>query len=269
MAADGWNADGNAYFGTGFLDAAITCYTEAIDLCPEVAVYWVNRGLCHLKLMDWAKVEEDSRMALELDNTSVKGHYLLGHALLEKKDCAPAVKEFEKAFNLLKSSNSVDEMAEDIRQALAKAKYLHWEKQSTERVSKLRSLSETCGNALLDHQFASTTLLEGSSRTTNDHSEQLKLLSQVFTKAILDDTPGEVPDYLCCAISFEIFTDPVITPSGITYERGILLEHLRQGNSFDPVTRAPLEEHQLVPNLAIKKAVQAYLKEHGWVYKSN
>ena len=29
----------------------------------------------------------------------------------------------------------------------------------------------------------------------------------------------EVPDYLCGKISFEIMKDPVITPSGVTYER--------------------------------------------------
>lgn len=28
----------------------------------------------------------------------------------------------------------------------------------------------------------------------------------------------DVPDYLCGKISFEILNDPVITPSGITYE---------------------------------------------------
>jgi STIP1 family protein 1 len=46
----------------------------------------------------------------------------------------------EQALNLLKSSNSVDKMAEDIWQVLAKAKYLHWEKHSTERVWKMQSL---------------------------------------------------------------------------------------------------------------------------------
>jgi STIP1 family protein 1 len=78
-----------------------------------------------------------------------------------------------------------------------------------------------------------------------------------------------VPDYLCCQITFEIFRDPVITPSGVTYERAVLLEHLDKVGNFDPVTREPLKEHQLVPNLAINEAVQAYLKEHSWAYRLN
>ena len=37
----------------------------------------------------------------------------------------------------------------------------------------------------------------------------------------------EVPDYLCGKISFEIMKDPVITPSGITYDRKDIEEHLQ------------------------------------------
>uniref|UniRef100_A0ACD5ZN68 Uncharacterized protein n=1 Tax=Avena sativa TaxID=4498 RepID=A0ACD5ZN68_AVESA len=262
-------AEGNACFRKDRLGAAIDCYTEAIALCPDVAVYWMNRALCHFRRKDWARVEEDSRRALALDGALFKGHYLLGCALLEKEECALAAKELEKALNLVKSSNSTDKMAEDIWQVLAKAKYLHWEKHSTERVWKMQSLREACENALQEHHFLSGTLSEDSDRTTNEYSEQCKLLSEVFTKAVHDDTPGDVPDYLCCQITFEIFRDPVITPSGVTYERGILLEHLRKVGNFDPVTREPLKEHQLVPNLAIKEAVQAYLKDHSWAYKSN
>ena len=32
---------------------------------------------------------------------------------------------------------------------------------------------------------------------------------------------------MCCKISFEIMRDPVITPSGITYERKDIEEHLQ------------------------------------------
>ncbi|KAF8725587.1 hypothetical protein HU200_020124 [Digitaria exilis] len=258
--------EGNACFKKARLGAAIDCYTEAIALCPDVPVYWINRALCHFRRKDWATVEEDSRRALALDNTLVKGHYLLGCSLLEKEEFSLAIKEFEKAMNLLKSTKSEDKMTEDIWQVLAKAKYLDWEKHSIERVWRIQSLKEACESALQEHHFLSGTLVDGSS---NEYSEQIKLLSDVFSKATLADTPADVPNYLCCQITFEIFRDPVITPSGVTYERAVLLEHLDKVGNFDPVTREPLKEHQLVPNLAIKEAVQAYLKEHCWAYKLN
>ena len=42
----------------------------------------------------------------------------------------------------------------------------------------------------------------------------------------------EVPDYLCGKISFEIMKDPVITPSGITYDRKDIEEHLQVSNKL-------------------------------------
>jgi len=37
----------------------------------------------------------------------------------------------------------------------------------------------------------------------------------------------DVPDCLCGKISFELMKDPVITPSGITYDKRDILEHLQ------------------------------------------
>lgn len=37
----------------------------------------------------------------------------------------------------------------------------------------------------------------------------------------------DIPDYLCGKISFELLREPVITPSGITYEKKDIIEHLQ------------------------------------------
>jgi len=37
----------------------------------------------------------------------------------------------------------------------------------------------------------------------------------------------DVPDVLCGKISFELMRDPVITPSGVTYDRKDIDEHLQ------------------------------------------
>ena len=43
----------------------------------------------------------------------------------------------------------------------------------------------------------------------------------------------EVPDYLCGKISFELMREPVITPSGITYDRKDIEEHLQVNNQMN------------------------------------
>lgn len=78
----------------------------------------------------------------------------------------------------------------------------------------------------------------------------------------------DVPDYLCGKISFEVMRDPVITPSGITYDRKDIEEHLQRVGHFDPITRQPLKSNQLIPNLAIKEVVDIFLSENEWAVYS-
>ncbi|KAK2996171.1 hypothetical protein RJ639_029478 [Escallonia herrerae] len=72
IQAEQLRQDGNNYFKKDRFGAAIDAYTEAITLCPTVAVYWSNRALCHLRRNEWTKVEEDCRRAIQLDHSSVK-----------------------------------------------------------------------------------------------------------------------------------------------------------------------------------------------------
>ena len=45
-----------------------------------------------------------------------------------------------------------------------------------------------------------------------------------------------VPDHMIDAITFEVMHDPVITPSGQSYERVGLLKHIK-ATGVDPLTR--------------------------------
>ncbi|KAL5704782.1 RING-type E3 ubiquitin transferase [Ranunculus cassubicifolius] len=260
--------NGNLYFKKDRLGAAIDAYTEAITLCPTIPVYWTNRALCHLKRNDWIRVEEDCTRAILLDNNSVKGHYMMGLALLQRKEYAKGVKQLERALDLGRGANPKSYMVEEIWQELAKAKYLEWEQASNDRTWKLQTLKEECEKALEVQYLIDSTSQSGiTEKNLSVYKDQLEALGDVFKKAKENDVPSEVPDYLCCKITLDIFRDPVITPSGVTYERAVLLDHLHKVGNFDPITRERLEEHQLAPNLAIKEAVQAFLRDHGWAYK--
>ncbi|XP_030935540.1 E3 ubiquitin-protein ligase CHIP isoform X1 [Quercus lobata] len=265
--------DGNSYFKKDRIGAAIDAYTEAITLCPNVPVYLTNRALCHRKRKDWLKVEEDCRKAILLDNSCVKAHYLLGLALLQRQEYVKGVKELQKALDLGRGANPKSYMVEEIWQELAKAKYLEWENASTSRSWELQSLKEACETALKEKHIRDIYQMEGfldeSDKSLTSHLEHLETLRRVFREAAEADCASEVPDYLCCKITLDIFRDPVITPSGVTYERAMILDHLEKVGKFDPVTREPLDQSQLIPNLAIKEAVQAFLDEHGWAYKTD
>jgi len=67
---------------------------------------------------------------------------------------------------------------------------------------------------------------------------------------------------LICPITQEKFTDPVITPSGVTFERRAIVEWLRLHDT-DPVTRQPLRVSQLVPNRAMRDLIDAESKSQS------
>lgn len=72
-----------------------------------------------------------------------------------------------------------------------------------------------------------------------------------------------VPDYLIDGITFEIMHDPVVTPSGVSYERISILKHLK-ASAFDPLTRKPLRPEHLIPNVALQNASAEFLERNGW-----
>ncbi|CAN8260159.1 unnamed protein product [Cochlearia groenlandica] len=260
--------DGNSYFKKERFGAAIDAYTEAITLSPKVTVYWTNRALCHMKRKDWIRVEEDCRVAILLNNNSVKANYMLGLALLQRKEYADGVKVLQRALDLGRGANPTGYMVEEIFEELAKAKYMEWELASARRSWELNSLKLTCEAALNQQRALEMSQTEESSEEAYHlHTERLKGLDLVFEKAAEDDKPTEVPGYLCCNITLEIFRDPVISPSGVTYERAAILEHIKKVGNFDPITREKLDPSKLVQNLAIKEAVAAYLDKHAWAYK--
>ncbi|XP_064448317.1 E3 ubiquitin-protein ligase CHIP isoform X3 [Mirounga angustirostris] len=97
------------------------------------------------------------------------------------------------------------------------------------------------------------------------HDKYLADMDELFSQVDEKRKKRDIPDYLCGKISFELMREPCITPSGITYDRKDIEEHLQRVGHFDPVTRSPLTQEQLIPNLAMKEVIDAFISENGWV----
>lgn len=61
---------------------------------------------------------------------------------------------------------------------------------------------------------------------------------------------------LCCPITLDLMLDPVVDPEGNSYERNAILAHLAH-SSESPLTRNPLAATDLVPNRALRSAIEA------------
>lgn len=271
---------GNALFQQQKYRPAIEAYTEAICLAPN-PVYFTNRALCYLKLNESDKVIDDCDAALRLDGNSVKANYFKGLALKEQKALSRALVSMEKALdicNMQRGQPTVNaSFVNDIRQTIKETKRLRADLKLEGKIAYFSDMRSDFNELMTDHLAASKQLVtdnpalpedEKQSRLAvldTEHSERVERWETFFQKiSPTRATSLDVPDFLCCKISMDICSDPAVGPAGITYDRGVIEEYLRMGNSQDPVTRTPLTVDQLYPNLALRAAIDSYYDANPW-----
>lgn len=91
-------------------------------------------------------------------------------------------------------------------------------------------------------------------------AELNKLPSSLTGKEIIEDE--DPPEHLSCPITLEIFKEPYIVSSGQTYEKDLILSHIKKNGNVDPLTRAKIANGTLLPNRALQQACQAWSKQH-------
>lgn len=72
-----------------------------------------------------------------------------------------------------------------------------------------------------------------------------------------DTAKSEYPINFVCPITMEVMINPVVAPSGFSYEKEEI-EKWVEDNHVDPLTRQPLEVTQLYDNRNLKEAIDYY-----------
>lgn len=264
MSANDFKLKGNKYYAAKNFAEAVTCYTKAIELNPNIAAFYTNRALCNINLRQWQLVCQDCRLAIELEPNQVKGHFYLGHALVEMRQFDEAIACLSKANDL--STNLKQSHGDDIQVMLRlakKRKLLAAEEAEMRSLDELRQLLE---RLIVEKKSSEITGLTGTQlEEKNNHYDSLQeKLEELFKKSENSRKNRDIPDVLCGKISFELVREPVITPSGITYDRKDIEQHLQRVGHFDPITRQSLTSDQLIPNCAMKEVIDKYLEDNPW-----
>ena len=74
-----------------------------------------------------------------------------------------------------------------------------------------------------------------------------------------------VPPHFQCPVSMELMMDPVMVSTGHTYDRHCIQRWLEQGHKTCPVTGARLRHNELIPNFALRSAIQEWAAANGRV----
>lgn len=247
--AEEYRVLGNESFKRGYLESAINYYTKAIECHPDNHEYYTNRALCYKRQEKWETVESDVRQALNLEENSVKAHYLLGQALVHLGNVDEGLKKLKKAKCL--SEHYKVPYSDEIDSEILKVKKELWLEEDAKFMEALHSFHSYV-QSLIETQEA-----EGR-ETSESCAERIKQL-ETITNAVMSSKDRNIPSYLCCKISMCIMKDPVISSSGLTYERELLEMHIRSNGEFDPITREPCKLSDLTPNYYIKEAVEFFL----------
>ncbi|GAB6025943.1 STIP1 y and U box-containing protein 1 [Chamberlinius hualienensis] len=273
MSAHDLKEQGNRLFCARKYEDAIACYSKAIQIKnPTVPTYLTNRALCYLKLKQWELACQDCKRALDMDSSMVKGHFFLGQSLMEMDCCDEAIVHLQRASDLAKEQKL--NFGDDIALQLRLAKKKRWNILEEKRISQEIELQTYLNKLIIEDRDRKIEEIKNSRPYSEWNDAITKLeescdhhigeLNALFAKIDDKRKKRDVPDYLCGRISFELMREPVITPSGITYDKKDIEEHLQRVGHFDPVTRTDLTFDQLIPNLAMKEVVDSFLAENEW-----
>ena len=267
--AEALKAQGNSLYGRGDAAGAEAAYTRAIEVvglqppAPLVSLLSVlhsNRALSRKACGDWEGTEADASAACSLDRMNAKAAYLLGLALSRRGEHAAAVASFQRGLDKAARSPGGVALSSDLAAALARAR----------AAGALAACDRArAGDAEL-HSFLVALLEAHVARCTNDGDAASSSAAEAHGMALAvlfaerernRACAAELPDAMACPIGMEAMLDPVVSPSGHTYERKHILAALRR-KTEDPIARSPLTPAQLVPNHAMRNAVLWFLEAH-------
>ncbi|KAI7850851.1 hypothetical protein BDC45DRAFT_517299 [Circinella umbellata] len=264
--AEAYKKAGNKLFAEHRYEDAIKEYSTAIIKDPEERIYYTNRALCYSKLEQYDNVISDTRKAIDLDPTTVKAYYLLGQALIEKKQHTEALSKLNIGYELAIQQRV--KYVNDILQALLTARKRKWDDQEAARLERESSLLQYV-KGLVEADRQRQLQIAGDDEEKIDEinyitDEQEAKIQKVFEQSKENLMRREIPDAYLDKISFNIMHDPVFTPDGFTYERQSLIDHFARNGNVDPITGRLCTEKDLIPNRSLREAIEDFLKENGW-----
>lgn len=106
----------------------------------------------------------------------------------------------------------------------------------------------------------------GANEDWEDIDETMSTVSMESSiETSIEETPTSVniPKGFLCPLTMETMYDPVLDAEGNTYERSALLEWLKKERT-SPISRQPLSEQMLKPNIALRDSIHEFMGEK-WV----
>jgi len=252
---------GNQYYLQDEFEAAIRSYMQALEYCPDDSVLYSNQAVCFLKLGDHDQALMNAERAIQLNKKATKAWFYKGQALEAKGLLQDATAAYEKALVVGREKDNEKKVGKQLQtQIYSCLQRVRQKIRKIEQEQQLKIRSELFNYVKTVIDRYGVTL---SGTDEEDHMIKAAQLEHLFSEYEDMKKPKEPPDYFCCKITFDIMMDPVTTPSGISYERSAIEDYLQKHNC-DPVTMVPCAINDLRPNLALKEAIEDWLRQNPY-----
>lgn len=94
--------------------------------------------------------------------------------------------------------------------------------------------------------------------------------SKFLTNSLEKATSNDIPQFLIDPITMDLPLDPVITPSGNSFNESAILNHIKVSGCIDPISRQNFTSPKnLVENKILKKIVFDYIIKNPWTFNSD
>ncbi|CAH2063246.1 unnamed protein product [Thlaspi arvense] len=162
--------------------------------------------------------------------------------------------EISKRVEAEKSAADAMKRAKQSENALRKA---------LEELEKMRSESETRiaqSNMVIKKLQYKCSLSTEALRGLREEQEELKIRLREVSKLKSGRKNHEPPQYFICPITQDVMEDPHVAADGFTYEGEAISGWFERGHETSPMTNKRLSHTSLVPNLALRSAIQEWLQ---------
>ncbi|KAL9646948.1 hypothetical protein ABK040_013806 [Willaertia magna] len=262
LAAKKLREKGNAHYKRKEYQQAIKEYRQGFAYTNDSdPVFKTNIALCCIELRDYSTAVEECLTALKLNPKNVKAYYLLGDCYLNLLQFDKAEQTFKKAEVLAKELQNTSKIIMNrIYRGIDQSRARKFEQEEQQKQQVISEVSKYVNNIMEDYK----NIKRLSNNQLEDHELRKYQLNSFFETTLYTKREKEVPDFLCCKITYTILRDPVITPSGITYEREAIEKHIKTNGPFCPVTRQKCTIEQLYPNIIVKEMVEDWIRKHPY-----
>lgn len=278
---------GHDAFIEGDYSKSIDYFKIAIEHCPGNSIYHSSRAKSYYYHIivaknpseNWKKIESDCKLALKYDSNNHEAMYYLalytfeymGKTALGMEEILLA---YQKSIVYTKNSKRYTLPQEIYQKVLQLRKAVMYEEIDVKILEArplfcklVRLLEEEYEKDLASspQKGRRTDLQYNETKRSLLHNKDLQTLRKIFSNSFNHANlkkKVQPPDHLCDPISLNLFHDPVISPSGHSYERSWLFQHLEIKEN-DPLTRQKITKAQCYPNLYLKKCVDEYLVSVG------